>query len=95
MTRFVPNSAEALIAWLDGDDARAEAINKNYSDRAGFLQETRLIDDLTEIYGECTDFVSQKEVDHLHTLLSPEEFQQLSTRLGWVACNTEGTPDAA
>lgn len=38
---------------------------------------------LAEIYGENTAFVSAKDIDELRNELSGEEFEQLSSMLGW------------
>lgn len=83
MTRYVPQSIEVLSAWLDGDDEKANAINASHPEGAGFLLETTLLDELAEIYGESTAFVSQNDIDHLRSKLSREDFLELCARLGW------------
>jgi hypothetical protein len=41
------------------------------------------IDEIVEIYGECTAYVSQNDIDTLHRDLSPAEFAEVGVRLGW------------
>lgn len=51
------------------------------------------IDELSEIYGEDTAWVSQNDVDHLRSELSQEDFLELCARLGWE--QTGGSTSAA
>jgi hypothetical protein len=51
------------------------------------------LEDLLEIYGQCTTYVSANDIERLRSELTPEDFAELSGKLGWTV--QEGTSHAS